>query len=115
MTLGYTTQHKYKSFNGNVMIKIGMQQFKIRKRNSRTTVINNYLIHIQTLISTNVLSCALIGYLSLSITGQTHKYFIIYPNKLTPLFHVSVVMDHEFHHNIVKVAVGPLLLCQCYE
>ena len=25
------------------------------------------------------------------------------------------VIDHEFHHNFVKVAVDPLLLWQCYE
>ena len=37
------------SFNGNVMFKMGMQQFEMWKRNSRT-IINNYFIHIQTLI-----------------------------------------------------------------
>ena len=35
-------------------------------------------------------------------------------NKLTSFFHVSVI-DHEFRHNFVKVAVDPLLLWQCYE
>ena len=28
-------------------------------------------------------------------------------NKLTSVFHVCPVIDHEFRHNIVKVAVDP--------
>ena len=42
-------------------------------------------------------------------------YSVILKIKLMSVFHVSVVIDHEFHHNIVKAAVDPLLLWQCYD
>ena len=37
-------------------------------------------------------------------------------NKLTSVFHVCPVNDHEFRHNIVKLPVDPQpgLLWQCY-
>ena len=68
-------------------------------------------------------SRALIGKFTLSVSGQTHE-FIIYAmrqqaradnlaicyhkNQIDVMFScVWPVMDHEFRHNIVKVAVGP--------
>ena len=43
-------------------------------------------------------------------------YAIIYfKETLTSVFHASLAIDHESHHNIVKVAVDPLLLWQCYD
>lgn len=36
-------------------------------------------------------------------------------NKLTPVFHVCPIIDHEFRHNMVKAAVGPQTTPTMYD
>ena len=47
-------------------------------------------------------------------TNEVLCFIVVYCcpfNKLTSVFCVCPVIDHEFRHNIVKVAVDP----QCYD
>ena len=50
----------------------------------------------------------------LSICAFNFAYLVSKSNTLTSVFHACPVIDHEFRHNIVKVAVDPRGYCQVH-